>query len=190
MFGFRQHLSTQDIMLRLKEEVIAPATRHSPRAILALDLKGAFDNVAHAAILSRLNNTGCGNRIYSYISDFLTGRQAVLKIGDIKSKPISLGSRGTPQGSALSPLLFNIAFLGLPKQLEQIPNLHHALYADDITLWTDTDSLGGLQDTLQRSVEEVKNPNLSPSGNTPHGYFSDTVHLAEWRSFRHLPMPL
>lgn len=55
----------------------------------------------------------------------------------------------------LSPLLFNIAFLGLPAQLEQIPNLHHVLYADDITLWTDTDSLGGLQDTLQLAADTV-----------------------------------
>lgn len=66
MFGFRQHLSTQNILLQLKEEVIAPATRYSPRAILALDQKGAF-NVAHAAILSSLNQKGCGNRTYSYI---------------------------------------------------------------------------------------------------------------------------
>lgn len=31
---------------------------HTPRAILALDLKGAFDNVAHEAIFRNLNNTG------------------------------------------------------------------------------------------------------------------------------------
>lgn len=107
MFGFRQNLSTQDVLLQIKEEIIAPATCHSPRAILALDLKGAFDNVTHAAILGNLNQTGCGKRAYNYIADFLTGRQAILKIGDIKSKPIGLGSRGTPQGSVLTP-----AFLG------------------------------------------------------------------------------
>lgn len=79
MYGFRQHLSTQDVLLQLKEEIIAPATRHSPRAILALDLKGAFDNVTHAAILDRLNRTGCGEQTYSYIADFLADRRAVLK---------------------------------------------------------------------------------------------------------------
>lgn len=60
MFGFRRHLGTQDVLIQLKEEILVPATRHSPRAILALDLKGAFDNVAHEAILRNLNNIGCG----------------------------------------------------------------------------------------------------------------------------------
>lgn len=155
MFGFLKHLSTQDILLQLKEEVLVPATKYSPRAVLALDLKGAFDNIAHKTILKNLNATGCGSKTYAYVVDFLTNRTATLKIGDIESNPISLGSRGTPQGSVLSPLLFNIALLGLPRRLDKIPNLRHALYADDITLWTGTDSLGGLQDTLQQAVETV-----------------------------------
>lgn len=39
MYGFRKHLCTQDILLRIKEEILIPASRNSPRAILALDLK-------------------------------------------------------------------------------------------------------------------------------------------------------
>lgn len=64
MFGFRSHLSTQDIVLQLKEEVLLPAARNSPTAILALDLKGAFDNVKHTAILSQLNTLDRGHRTY------------------------------------------------------------------------------------------------------------------------------
>lgn len=51
MFGFRTHLGTQDVLMQLKEKILAPATRHSPMAILTLDLKGAFYNVALEAIL-------------------------------------------------------------------------------------------------------------------------------------------
>lgn len=155
MFGFRKHLATHDVLIQIKEEILVPATRHSPWAILALDLKGAFDNVTHEAILRNLSKTGCGERTYNYIVEFLSNRQAVLKNRDVTSNPIKLGDRGTPQGSVLSPLLFNIALLGLPEQLEKIPNLRHALYADDVTLWTGTDSLGGLQGTLQLAAETV-----------------------------------
>lgn len=81
MFGFRKHLGTQDVLIQLKEEVLVPATRHSPRAILTLDLKGAFDNVAHEAILQTLAKTGCGERTYNYIVDFLSNRKAILKMG-------------------------------------------------------------------------------------------------------------
>lgn len=76
-YGFQQHLSIQDVLFLLWEEIIAPATHHSRHAILALHLKGAFDNLAHTAIpIGRLNETGCGERTYSYIADFLTCRSA------------------------------------------------------------------------------------------------------------------
>nr|XP_050027927.1 uncharacterized protein LOC126523328 [Dermacentor andersoni] len=38
MYGFRQHLSTQDVIIQLHEVVAKPATRHVQRGILAPDL--------------------------------------------------------------------------------------------------------------------------------------------------------
>ncbi|KAH9371436.1 hypothetical protein HPB48_013553 [Haemaphysalis longicornis] len=140
MYVFRKHFSTHYILLRFKEKVLAPATRHSPSAILAFDLKGAFNKVLHSAILSLFNHTECGHRFYSYISDFLTQHSAILKVGNPTSDPIFLGDRGTPQGSVLSLILLHPALLNLPKRMDAIPKIHHALYADDITMWTNTDS--------------------------------------------------
>lgn len=59
MYGFRGHLSTQDVLVQLHEPVINKAKNHTPRAILALDLKGAFDHVTHDSILRNLRDTGC-----------------------------------------------------------------------------------------------------------------------------------
>ncbi|KAG0445377.1 hypothetical protein HPB47_016084, partial [Ixodes persulcatus] len=47
MYGFRGHLCTQDVLVQLHELVIKKAKTPTPRDILALDLKGAFDNVTH-----------------------------------------------------------------------------------------------------------------------------------------------
>lgn len=52
-----KNLGTQDAHLQLKELVLIQGTRHSPRAILALDLKGSFDNVTHDNILAALTTT-------------------------------------------------------------------------------------------------------------------------------------
>ncbi|XP_037580400.1 putative nicotine oxidoreductase [Dermacentor silvarum] len=132
------------------------ATGHSPRAILALDLKGAFDNVSHVGILTNLQSTGCGERVYNYVRGFLTDRKARNRVGEEVSLLIELGSSGTPQGSVLSPLLFNVALLHLPKALEAIEGLGHALYADDVSLWTTkAGSHGWMQDTLQTAAEVV-----------------------------------
>ncbi|KAH9380391.1 hypothetical protein HPB48_017614 [Haemaphysalis longicornis] len=156
MFGFRKQLSTQDVMLQLHELVIKQATRNSPRAILALDLKGAFDNVTHASILTNLNGTRCGTRTFGYIKNFLSSRTAQISVGNERSEPIELGERGTPQGAVLSPLLFNLALLPLPRLLDQIEGIGHALYADDITIWTkQAGSDGWIEETLQAAALTV-----------------------------------
>ncbi|KAG0438026.1 hypothetical protein HPB47_017181 [Ixodes persulcatus] len=60
MFGFRKHLSAQDVFLQLKEDVLQPAKRGRDQTILALDIKGAFDHVGHDLILRNLARAKCG----------------------------------------------------------------------------------------------------------------------------------
>lgn len=137
MIGFRSKLSPQDIMIQLKHQIIDgdKSSRLDTKAILGLDLTKAFDNVTHEAILNQLAQLQVGHRAYNYVKNFLTGRTATITIGGLQSPIIHFGSKGTPQGSVLSPFLFNVALLGLPPALASIPNLKHSLYADDITLW-------------------------------------------------------
>ncbi|XP_077550539.1 uncharacterized protein LOC144163489 [Haemaphysalis longicornis] len=95
MYGFRHHLSTQDVMVQLHELVVKQATRHTPRGILALDRTGAFNSVSHASLLQNLNNTRCSRKTFGYIKDFRSYRTATIRIGDEKSDPVELGDRGT-----------------------------------------------------------------------------------------------
>ncbi|XP_077548311.1 uncharacterized protein LOC144161527 [Haemaphysalis longicornis] len=87
-----------DVLIQLQELVVKKATGNAARGILALDLKGAFDNVSHASVLQNLNKTGCGRKTFGYIKDFLTRRTATIRIGEETSEPVELGERGTPQG--------------------------------------------------------------------------------------------
>lgn len=158
MVGFRPHLSTQDVMLRLKHQIIdgEGCSRLDTRAVLGLDLTKAFDNIKHNAVLAGLEQLGVGDRTYAYIQDFLTSRTARISIGGATSAEIPMGGRGTPQGSVLSPFLFNTAMLGLPEHLKAIDGLHHSIYADDITLWVAGGSDGHIQDTLQAAIDAVE----------------------------------
>lgn len=155
MIGFRPGLSTQDVLLQLSRDIIIPTAKRDTAAILALDLTKAFDRVSHAAIMRGLGSTAPGERTYNYVRAFLTARTAFLQIGDLKSKIITLPSIGTPQGAVLSPLLFNLAILNIPKRLETIPHLHYSLYADDITLWVTGGSDAHIEDTLQQGAQAV-----------------------------------
>lgn len=155
MIGFRSGLCTQDILLQLSREVITPPSKLDTAAILALDLTKAFDRVSHTAILQGLATVSPGERTYNYIRDFLTSRTAIIQIGDVTSDVLELPSVGTPQGAVLSPLLFNLALLNIPKRLERIPHLHFSLYADDITLWVPSGSDALIEEALQAGAQVV-----------------------------------
>lgn len=94
-------------------------------------------------------------RTYNYVRAFLSDRTATLGIGPLRSDTFRTPPKGTPQGSVISPLLFNIALLKLPPLFQTIPRLHHALYADDLTLWTTTGSPGTQQDILQQAIDTI-----------------------------------
>ncbi|XP_077550590.1 uncharacterized protein LOC144163712 [Haemaphysalis longicornis] len=140
----------------LNELVIKRATKNAPRRILVLDLKGAFDNVSYASVLENLRKTGCGRKIFSYLKDFLTKRTATVRIGEERLEPVEQGDSDTPQGSVLLPLLFNLPLLPLPELLKQVEGVDHALYSDDITVWTSrvgSDAWG--EEVLQRAATTV-----------------------------------
>lgn len=156
MYGFRPHLSTQDVMLRLQQDIINSRTKDA-KVIMGLDLKRAFDNVKHEAILEGLQQAGIGLKTYRYVRNFLTDRTAVITFQEIQSGVIRLGNRGTPQGSVLSPTLFNMAMRGLPKELRKIGNynLNYSLYADDINLWINRGSDAEINETLQAAADVI-----------------------------------
>lgn len=156
MLGFRPGLSAQDAFLILREEVLKGIPKGGEHLLLALDLKGAFDNISHEAILKGLNTISCGERIFDYIKSFLTGRTATIGIGHTRSDKIEVPNKGTPQGAIVSPVLFNIAMLALTKELRKIPDLGYVLYADDITLWATKGSLAQKEATLQEATTAVE----------------------------------
>ncbi|XP_077484576.1 putative nicotine oxidoreductase [Amblyomma americanum] len=120
MLGFRANLSTQDVLLQLKEEVLETMTKQGENVFMALNIKGPFDNVGHADIMERLNNTKCGRRFYDYVKDFFTKRTATVGLVELRSDVFTTPSKGTPQGSVISPILINVAMIGLARRLSRI----------------------------------------------------------------------
>ncbi|KAG0417941.1 hypothetical protein HPB47_005242, partial [Ixodes persulcatus] len=130
--------------------------RPDVRAILGLDLEKAFDNITHAHILDSISELGLGDTFHKFVSSFLRSRKATLKIGDLKSGPVELGPKGTPQGAVISPLLFNIAMCKLSKQLSTVEGINHTLYADDITIWCVGGSVGEVETALQEALDQTE----------------------------------
>lgn len=134
IIGFRAGLSTQDAFLLVKVEVLEVIAQGNVNLILALELKGAFDNVSHEAVLQKLENSLCGKRVFNYVKSFLTDRTAMIGIGQTRSSRFLIPNKGTPQEAIISLLLFNLAMCSLARRLDAIPLLGYTLYADDISL--------------------------------------------------------
>ncbi|XP_077531335.1 uncharacterized protein LOC144143457 [Haemaphysalis longicornis] len=125
MTGFRQGLCTQDAMLLLKRAIYDRRTSDT-KAILGLDLQGAFDNVKHASILEQISALNMGERTFAYVKAFLSDRTITIHAGDLE----------------------------LPTK--RIPSVHYNLYADDITIWAVHGSDGQIEEALQQAVQAVE----------------------------------
>ncbi|XP_075528205.1 uncharacterized protein LOC142560167 [Dermacentor variabilis] len=112
----RPNLSTQDILLLLKEEVLTNVPKAGEHIVMAVDIEGAFDNLSHKGILDGLAETNCGQRTYQYIRSFLNQRTPIIKVEDEESQVIRPPNKGTPQDAVISPALFNIDMIGLARK--------------------------------------------------------------------------
>ncbi|XP_075527118.1 uncharacterized protein LOC142559403 [Dermacentor variabilis] len=90
IIGFRKGLSTQDAMLQIQEQVVNAPSMHE-RALLGLDLKSAFDTVKHKAILDKISRLDLGARFHRYVSSFLNGREATVKIYGAPQRTVRMG---------------------------------------------------------------------------------------------------
>nr|XP_037286161.1 uncharacterized protein LOC119179193 [Rhipicephalus microplus] len=102
IIGFHRELSTQDAMLQIKEKVVNAPSIHV-RDLLGLDLKSAFDTVKHAAILDKIRRLDLGSRFHLYVSSFLTGRRATVKVDGALPRTVDMGVRARRKDQCLLP---------------------------------------------------------------------------------------
>lgn len=62
--------------------------------------------------------------------------------------PQNLGARGVPQGCILGPVLFNFAMTQIARQLETDTTSRFAIYADDLTVWTEAADYSDVESTV------------------------------------------
>lgn len=76
----------------------------------------------------------------------------------MSSDVVTLGDRGTPQGSVIAPVLFNLCMIGLSRKLKEVEGIDHTIYADDLTIWCSSGSEGQIQDSLNEAIKTVDTP--------------------------------
>lgn len=99
-------------------------------ALVTLDAAKAYDSVEHGILHNKLARINLPTYIFSGISEFLAHREFFCRNGRLFSGRFPQ-TRGVPQGSVLSPSLFNILMSDIPI----FPDVTTYVYADDIAFF-------------------------------------------------------
>ena len=100
--------------------------------VLFVDFRKAFDLVDHGILLQKLAEHRVNRSFWLWVKSFLEHRSQQVKVGDTLSSimPCPLG---VPQGSVLSPTLFNIHIDDLQDSVPVQLDVDTCMYADDCT---------------------------------------------------------
>jgi hypothetical protein len=119
-------------------------------AAVFLDIEKAFDTTWHTGLLYMFAKIEFSVNLIGWISSFLTHRKFRVSIEGDLSAPRYMEA-GVPQGSVLSPILYNLYTNDTP----QATNLHLALFADDTYLYATVRKEGYIVRKLQRGLDTL-----------------------------------
>lgn len=97
-----------------------------------IDFRKAFDLVNHSILLEKLASMNVNKSFWLWIKSFLTGRTQQVNLHGILSSTQPCPS-GVPQGSVISPSLFNVHINDLEDAVPSLINIDTCKYADDCT---------------------------------------------------------
>ncbi len=127
-FGFRSKSSCEIALLKATDSWMTQVDAGMYVGALLIDLSKAFDSVPHQRLLNELASVGCDSKAIQWFTSYLTDRaQRVTQSG--VTTPWMPATQGVPQGSCLSPLLFNVYARNLPSSCSSLV----IQFADDVT---------------------------------------------------------
>ena len=138
VLGFRRERGTSDGLIALSQKASEVIHRHrnykngKKCVAVFIDLEKAFELANKDVILYELTKLGVRGKLLGWLQDYLSDRKGYVTIDGYKSD-ITDFENGTPQGSILSPFLFNILVNALVSK-EYPEGVSVYSYADDIIL--------------------------------------------------------
>ena len=148
--GFRPRHSTTSALLQLTTDIETGFNQLKPpqhTVCVAIDLTAAFDTVSHDTLISKIAGSSLPPAITRWLSCYLRGRQAATSFRGTR-----IVRTGVPQGSKLSPSLFNYYISDMPRPT---PPVKRVCYADDITVWATGPKIPQLEFMINSYMRDV-----------------------------------
>ena len=145
--GFRRGRSAEDQVTLLTQDLEDSFQTKAKAGVVLLDLTAAYDTVWHRGLHLKLLRTIPDRHMVNFIMEMLSNRSFILQTSDGQRSRLRRLRNGVPQGSVLSPMLFNIYIHDLPETTSRRYG-----YADDLAIM--------LQQPTWRAVEEGLNKDM------------------------------
>ena len=131
-FGYQEKVSAEEAICKLTNEIQTNFKEGAESLTVFFDVSGAFNETWHSKIITSLIGKNCPLIYTQLFGSFLENRRVHFQ-DDIKTQRQL--NRGVPQGSVLSPLLWNTFYNEIIDTIKTIePKAIPILFADDLSI--------------------------------------------------------
>ena len=148
--GFRSGKSCCDQLLNLTEFIEDGFQNKLKTGTVFVDLTAAYDTINHRTLLVKVAKMIRNKRIVSIIQSLLSNRRFFVEMDGNRSR-WRTQKNGLPQGSVLSPILFNIYTNDQP----QFENICRFIYADDLCLAMQATDFKTIETELSKALDSL-----------------------------------
>ncbi|GFY11451.1 putative RNA-directed DNA polymerase from transposon X-element [Trichonephila clavipes] len=132
--GFRKCQSTNQQVVFLGQSIKDALDQRHSALTLFVDFEAAFDKVWRLKCIQKLQTLGVCNNMLMWIRNLISQRFSAGRFGNAISS-FKQSETGLPQGTVISPILFNIFINDLSDLLTSDGLTNTALFADDLAIW-------------------------------------------------------
>ena len=149
--GFRRFRGTTQALLRLTQDIMNGFNARESTLAALVDMEKAYDSVWRDGLLHKLDKKGIQGRIWNWLNNFLQDRTGYCKLKHQEGEKF-VSRVGLPQGSVLSPLLFNIFI----EDMYEAVTCRKVKFADDGTLWRSGKDIPKMVQDMEIDLEEIR----------------------------------
>lgn len=117
------------------------------------DVKAAFDKVWHDGLKVKLRRVSAPPKLTRTLESFLDDRRASVKINGKLGEEFHI-TAGVPQGSCISPTLYNVYVADMPNPMRE--STKNIVYADDVTQIISS-PIGTIQNKVEQEISRLNN---------------------------------